>query len=185
MNITEQGLDAELDDFGHHRIQIVAELTHQGANDGIGTALMLAIGSRETDLRNIVGDFGHGRGWVQIDDRFHTMWLSDHAGCESGSWNAKFSSALPQGRVPTLTAATLQAIEILHGNRRFAVAQGVPANQTLRFAIAAYNAGAAGALEGQQAGNVDKKTTGKDYSADVLERKAAVAKYLRRHNLPA
>ena len=33
--------------------------------------LMLAIASRETNMRNINGDGGHGRGVFQIDDRYH------------------------------------------------------------------------------------------------------------------
>ena len=184
MRITKQQLEKQLDDFGHHRIEIVAELAHQGRPDGIGPALLLAIGSRETNLNNITGDGGHGRGWIQIDDRFHNLWLSRHAGCKSGSWKATFSSALPAGRVPSLTAATLHGIDILHGNLAFAANHNVPKEQRTRFAIAAYNAGAGGALEGFHAGNVDLKTANHDYSKDVLERKAVVAAYLKRHSLP-
>ena len=33
--------------------------------------MMLAIASRETNMRNINGDGGHGRGVFQIDDRYH------------------------------------------------------------------------------------------------------------------
>jgi hypothetical protein len=184
MGITKQQLEKELDGFGHHRIEIVAELAHQGPSDGIGPALILAMGSRETELCNITGDGGHGRGWVQIDDRFHHIWLNQHAGCKSGSWKATFSTALPIGRVPTLTAATLRAIDVLRGNMAFAAQHDVPKAQRLRFAIAAYNAGAGGALTGFRAGDVDRETAHRDYSKDVLERKAVISAYLKRHNLP-
>ena len=35
--------------------------------------LLLAVGSRETELRNIVGDQGHGHGVWQLDDRFNPI----------------------------------------------------------------------------------------------------------------
>jgi hypothetical protein len=184
MKITEAQLDAELDRFGPERIRIVAELVHQGPPDGVGTALILAMASRETNIANIVGDGGHGRGWLQIDDRFHATWLKAHAGCKDGTWNAKFASALPPGRVPTLTASTLKAIELLHSNVAFAVSRQVPPSQRMRFAVAAYNAGAGGAISGFAGGNVDANTAHGDYSADVLSRRDAVAGYLKRHKLP-
>ena len=40
--------------------------------------LLLAVASRETDMEDIVGDKGHGRGLFQIDDRFHADWLAAH-----------------------------------------------------------------------------------------------------------
>jgi hypothetical protein len=143
------------------------------------------MGSRETNLENIVGDGGHGRGWLQIDDRFVATWLSRHAGCRNGTWRPKFASALPGGRVPTLTHSTLQAIEILHGNVAFAASRKVPPGERMRFAIAAYNAGAGNAIHALSAGDVDAKTAHSDYSADVLARRDVVARYLTRHGLPA
>ena len=38
---------------------------------GLPRMLLFAIGSRETNLSNEVGDFGHGHGVWQLDDRFH------------------------------------------------------------------------------------------------------------------
>jgi hypothetical protein len=183
MNISTHDLEAELDAFGAHRVEIVTEIAHEGAGDGIGPALLLALGSRETNLRNIAGDMGHGRGWVQIDDRFHGPWLDAHAGCDSGSWDAKYRSALPAGHVPTLTASTLKAIEMLQANMAFGRAKGIPDGQAVRFACAAYNAGPGGAIAGAHAGDVDSGTTGHDYSADVLARKEAITRWLRRHGL--
>lgn len=183
MRITSAQLEAELEAFGLQRIEIVSELAHEGPPDRIGPALLLAMGSRETDLCNIVGDSGHGRGWLQIDDRFHTVWLSRHRGCASGSFKASFSSALPQGRVPTLTASTLFAVELLSANVQFALTHSVPKAKALRFAVAAYNAGPGGALSGFQAGDVDANTAHNDYSADVLERKRVVGRFLKRHGL--
>jgi peptidoglycan hydrolase-like protein with peptidoglycan-binding domain len=44
-----------------------AELAH-----GLPRMLLFAIGSRETNLTNEVGDLGHGHGVWQLDDRSHT-----------------------------------------------------------------------------------------------------------------
>ena len=97
MNITESQLSQQLHALGNRRLDMVSDLAHEGENDGIGAALLLALGSRETNMRNIVGDSGHGRGWLQIDDRFHNMWLSKHRGCLSGTYTTKFAS-LPSAR---------------------------------------------------------------------------------------
>jgi hypothetical protein len=35
--------------------------------------LLFAVGSREANLTNEAGDFGHGHGVWQLDDRFHTL----------------------------------------------------------------------------------------------------------------
>ena len=43
------------------------ELAH-----GLPKMLLFAVGSRETNLTNEVGDGGHGHGVWQLDDRFHT-----------------------------------------------------------------------------------------------------------------
>jgi hypothetical protein len=186
MRISEQDLQAELDRFGEHRITIVAELAHSGAPDGIGPALLMALGSRETNIHNIVGDGGHGRGWLQIDDRFHGPWLKAHPGIPSGSWGPpkNGANALAVGCVPTLTHSTLKAIELLQGAMSVAAANGLERERRLRFAVAAYNAGPGGALRGLRHGDVDAFTTGNDYSADVLGRRSAVKDFLTSRGLP-
>jgi hypothetical protein len=40
--------------------------------------ILMAIASRETNMRNIIGDGGHGYGIMQIDDRSFPEW------CNSG-----------------------------------------------------------------------------------------------------
>ena len=154
MRISEQDLQTELDRFGEHRTTIVAELAHNGAPDGIGPALLLALGSRETNIHNIVGDGGHGRGWLQIDDRFHGLWLKTHPGIPSGSWGPpkNGATALAAGFVPTLTHSTLKAIDLLQAAMSVAAANGVARERRLRFAVAAYNAGPGGALRGAARG---------------------------------
>ncbi len=185
MNITEAQLAQQLRALGHSRLDMVSDLAHEGENDGIGAALLLALASRETNMKNIVGDSGHGRGWLQVDDRFHQPFLKTHRGCNSGSFTPSHDSAFPKGRCPTLTAGTIYAIGLLRANMRFARANGVPESKVLRFAISAYNAGQGGALAGFREGDSDRRTTGRDYAADVLGRKAAIAKLLERMQVPA
>lgn len=185
MNITERQLGQQLRALGTRRVDMVSDLAHEGENDGIGPSLLLALGSRETNMKNIVGDGGHGRGWLQIDDRFHHDFLAKHRGCESGSWNPTRPSAAPRGLVPSLTAATIYAIRLLRSNTDFARNHGVPEDTVLRFAVAAYNAGAGGALKGFRAGDVDRHTTGRDYARDVFGRKAAIARILEREPVHA
>jgi peptidoglycan hydrolase-like protein with peptidoglycan-binding domain len=119
--------------------------------------LLLALASRETDMEDVVGDKGHGRGLFQIDDRFHADWLAAHGAPGSAT-------------TPRVKDAADFAASMLESNLAFAKQKGVPAPDQLRFACSAYNAGAGGALEGQQSGDCDRRTTGGDYGRDVLER---------------
>ena len=134
MKITEAQLAQQVKALGNRRLDMVSDLAHEGESDGIGAALLLALGSRETNMRNIAGDGGHGRGWLQIDDRFHREFLATHRGCDSGSFTPTHDSAAANGRVPTLTAGTIYAIGLLRANMRFARSNGVPEAKVLRFA---------------------------------------------------
>jgi peptidoglycan hydrolase-like protein with peptidoglycan-binding domain len=123
--------------------------------------LLIAIASRETDMNDIVGDNGHGRGLFQIDDRAHTDWLSQHG-------------AGGKGKKPSVADAAEFAAALLASNRSFGQKNGIGRKDLLKFACSAYNAGAGGALAGQQGGDSDARTTGRDYGRDVLERLAVI-----------
>lgn len=159
--------------FGKRRINKVK----REARGRISTNTLLAIGLRETWLRNIAGDYGHGRGVFQIDDRWHESWLAKTPGCDSGSYIVRYRSALPAGRVPTLRRGCRRAVSVLIANLRYAENAGIPHIEQVRFAIAAYNAGPGFALKGWREGNVDKYTAGGDYSQDVLRRRAIVRNF--------
>ncbi len=76
-----------LRNFGEKRYAFTDAVAREGHADGIGGTLMVSIGIRETNLLNIEGDYGNGKGWMQIDKRYHSSWLSSRAGCASGTWN--------------------------------------------------------------------------------------------------
>jgi len=118
--------------------------------------MLLAIASRETNMQDIVGDGGHGRGLFQIDDRFHGDWLAKHG-------------APGAGTTPRIKDAAEYAAAMLASNVAYAQQKKVGQDQQVRFAASAYNAGCGGAYSGFQAGNCDQKTTGGDYGSDVLE----------------
>ena len=69
-------------------------------------------------------------------------------------------------------------VKLRHSSYEFALEHNVKPQELLPFAVAAHNAGNGGALRGYQEGDVDKYTTGGDYSADVLVRAAQAEAWL-------
>lgn len=169
----EQKLMVErLHEFGVSRFHAVEEITHEGYNDGIGPLLIMAMGWRESRLHNVVGDGGHGRGWLQIDDRAWHDWLSHVPGVKSGTWDQHDGhSAVYPGHCPYMSRATQKAIDILRANMAMAKQFGIPAAVRLQFAVAAFNCGAGNALNAYRRGginNIDRYTFQGNYSHDVL-----------------
>jgi hypothetical protein len=152
------------------KTSIAAELARARANGweqccfeaeraaGLPAGLLLALASRETDMNDVVGDSGHGRGLFQIDDRWHPDFLGRH---RAGG---------PGGKPPVRDAARYAA-ELVRANLDYARRKGIPERDRLKFALSAYNAGAGGAWSGyREEGNSDARTTGRDYGRDVLAR---------------
>jgi soluble lytic murein transglycosylase-like protein len=98
-----------------------------------------------------VGDKGHGRGLMQIDDRTWKTWLRDHR-WQDALTNIRFGAEILRGEMD-----------------RFAqTGHGIEA------AIAAYNCGAARVRQAlAEKRGVDFYTTQQNYAADVLRRRAA------------
>jgi hypothetical protein len=112
---------------------------------GLPKNLLLAVGSRETNLRNVVGDGGHGHGVWQRDDR---------------AW------PIPSGYNADVERQANDAAALLASNiHAFGLAGGV----------AAYNCGGGNVQRALREGRpVDHYTTGGDYSTDVLARLTAL-----------
>jgi hypothetical protein len=127
--------------------------------------LLLAVASQETDMNDVVGDGGHGRGLFQIDDRSHTDFLRENGAGGAG------------GKPPVKSAAGFAAA-LLRGNFDFGVGKGVRKADRTKFMLSAYNAGAGGALAGHAEGDSDKRTTGGDYGKSVLARYAVFQELL-------
>lgn len=127
----------------------------------LAPALVAAIGSRESRWGIALspkgpagkGDHGHGRGLMQIDDRFHEFALS-------GRWqdpeaNLEYGCALLVAYYHELGQTTK-----------------LPQGPVLmRAALAGYNSGCGNVRKALRNGrDVDYYTSGRDYSADVLNR---------------
>lgn len=137
--------------------------------------LLLAVMSRETGMRNIVGDGGHGRGGWQLDDRYQGTFLASTPGCKQGTSTPRYRSAASVGLVPTVTAGARRCAMILEANIVETGRAGVPFGHRLQVAVSAWNAGMGGAMEGwRNLHNSDALTTGHDYAADVLARASAL-----------
>jgi len=133
---------------------------------GLPRGVLLAIASRETNCRDVVGDGGHGRGLFQIDDRSHGAFLRRHG------------AAGPGGKPPVAAAADYAA-QLLKDNLAFGRGKGLSGDALLTFALSAYNAGAGGAWRGlQERGDSDARTAHGNYGRDVLARMRLAAAWL-------
>lgn len=133
--------------------------------EGLPRGLLFAIASQETDMNDVVGDQGHGRGLFQIDDRSHERFLASQR------------ADRPGGK-PPVDAAARYACALVKGNLDYASRKGIRGQDLLKFALSAYNAGPGGALEGYRAGDSDKRTTGGNYGRAVLGRLAIFGELL-------
>ena len=144
--------------LAHARATGLVTLCHQAeSRHGLPRSLLLAVASRETNCRDVVGDFGHGRGVFQIDDRFHHDWLAENG-------------AAGPGRTPPLGVAAELAAALLVEALAVAKRHELTGDKATKFAASAYNAGLGGALAGLRRGDSDLDTTGRDYGADVVAR---------------
>jgi hypothetical protein len=128
----------------------------------IPTSIIAGIGSRESHWGLALtppgpggtGDHGHGRGLLQIDDRWHVPFV------ESGKW--------ANGRDNIIYGAA-----VLKNCMDYFVtkAEWEMSLNLIRAGVAGYNCGPRRVLEGYNMGyDLDYYTTGRDYSKNVIER---------------
>jgi hypothetical protein len=191
--------EGDLKRLGRWRVQRIYELAGAGEPDRIHGSLLVAIASRETNCRNIIGggyfdelgdwqQTGVDRGLYQINEHYHANWLRSVPGCLSGEYAEAFppakeggEGALPPGRVPGLTTATKKAIATLKFNCTYAESQGVDDLDVLAVAVAGWNGGIGSTVKAYKThGDPDVVTTGKDYSKDVLARQKAIRRWVQR-----
>jgi Transglycosylase SLT domain len=116
--------------------------------------LLYAVGSRETNLRNIKGDFSQRPG--ESSPRYHGfgVWQRD-----SGTWH------VGESYLQDVRKQAKDAAELLAANHR--------TFDQWDAAVAAYNCGPGNVRKAIDQGlSLDHFTTGRDYSADVLARRA-------------
>lgn len=138
-------------------------------------SLLLAIASRETNMRNIIGDSGHGYGIMQIDDRSFPTW------CSSGAWKhvdqgiARGALVLDEKRT---NVEKNQGKTINFGKKKFVGKDNLSNNDILRITISSYNCGWWAYYNFSKGNDVDKTSTGKDYSKDVIKRQKVFAELM-------
>lgn len=175
-------VETSLKNLGKYRVYKTQTVAAEGENDGIYGVHLLALGLRETGLRNINNAAGTDRGCFQISDRWHPEWLKAHAGCPVGTWwPEEGKTAYDKGYCPRFSDAVRYAVRLLQDGLEYASDMGVPEKDWVRFALASYNCGLGGARAGWREGNVDKYTTGGDYSKWVLLKVPEIRDWLKAH----
>ncbi len=199
MPATETQVDRALARLGNYRVRRAQIVANAGAPDGISGALLLALGLRETNGINEQGgakwDATKNR-WVAQDDPtkmdvgifqisriHHGPALAKMLGVRDGTWGPVITGSTPNdnGYVPRFEESLQFTLREMHESMGYASSKGVPDEELARFAVAAHNAGAGGALSGYRDGDVDKYTAMGDYSAWVLETRTIVNKWLAAH----
>jgi hypothetical protein len=124
------------------------------ADHDLPALLLYAVGSRETHLKNIKGDFSKRPG--ESSPRFHGF----------GVWQRDSDAfGVDESYLKDVPKQARDAAKLLADNFR--------SFKRWDAAIAAYNCGPGGVSKALEAGHsVDHNTTGRDYSADVLGRHA-------------
>ena len=134
------------------------------------TWVLAAINFRESRFGLLLnedglGDAAHGHGEMQIDDRSHTDF------CASGRWQDLAASLEYVHK-----AVIVPSFNYLGGHFELF---GEDYDALFRDTIAAYNCGPGNVRRAMEVGqDVDARTTGRDYSADVLKRAAALKEVL-------
>lgn len=129
--------------------------------------LLMAIASRETNIRNIVGDNGHGYGIMQIDDRSFPEW------CHSGVWRDPEQAILKGAHVldgKRTNVQKNQGKKVKFGDKTFIGAPNLTETEIITIATSSYNCGWWAYYNFSRGNDVDKNSTGKDYSKDVFNR---------------
>lgn len=145
---------------------------------GFTPETLLGIGSRESNIEQIIGDNGHGHGIMQIDDRSFPEFV------RSGKWRDPRLNVFKGAQVLAGAYNTVrrgqgrQLTCTINGRRVGFVGVRLGPGDLLRTALAAYNSGCRAYYWMSVAGDPDRGTTGRDYSRDTLARAAEFKRLL-------
>lgn len=143
---------------------------------GFTTAHLLAIGSRETNLKNIRGDFRggqyHGFGVMQVDIGTDAEYAKTWTATKVEPSIRRGGEILASKHKDTL-ACVNQKVKV---RSRTFIGKVVEPFEARRIATAAYNCGRWAHYHFSRGENMDSTTTGDDYSRDVYDRAIEFAK---------
>jgi hypothetical protein len=152
--------------------------------------LLMGIGYRESNLApnslKVAGDNGHGYGLMQIDIRSYPNWVDE------GNWKDP-KACISMGA--EVLALKRDEIESRNGEKNIEVKDNaghiyhfdgkeIAGPDLLRVTVAAYNCGMWAYYHYSKGDDVDKGTTGKDYSKDVLKKAARFKQLLDSQDSP-
>lgn len=196
-DLTYDQVGGALANLGNYRVLRVQQIAHEGSPDHVGASTMLAVGLRETLLRNLEGGavFVDGRwvaqpdpakrdvGFTQISRVYHRAALADMPGVKCGTWKPLVSgkTAADDGYCGRFSDEAFYTRDELRTAEHYGATHGVADRDLTRFIIAAHNAGSGGALRGYREGDVDRYTTGGDYSAWCLRHVGKIHRWLNDH----
>jgi hypothetical protein len=146
-----------------------------GKDYKFSTDVLMAIASRETNMRNIIGDRGRGFGIMQIDIGSFREW------CQSGLWR-DVNASIQKGALVLDSKREMvrsgQGKKLTIKGTSFVGKSDLTNSELLRTAIAAYNAGLWAYFGLSKFADPDLRTTGHDYSSDTLGRAQVFKKLL-------
>jgi hypothetical protein len=159
------------------------------AKHGFTTADLMAIASRETNMRNIKGDYHdgqyHGYSLMQLDIRSHRAWIESGAWADAKQAIFKGAAALAEKRDQIINTSKQRTSRIRFSSGTVKHFTTLPlTNAALRHCtLAAYNCGGASYYHYSVGHDIDLGTTGKDYGADVIQRAAIFQEFLKADNV--
>lgn len=191
-DFTPDQVGSALKRCGHYRVTRAQRVALEGEPDGISGALLLALGLRETGLKNINGGARKvdgewvatktDRGIFQIASEFHMADLARMPGVAEGTWGPVVAhGAQAENSCPRFEDSLQFTLRAMHEAQAYGEDHGVGISELPRFAVAAHNAGIGGALRGYNDGDVDAHTTGGDYSAWTLRHRTLINRWLADH----
>jgi hypothetical protein len=152
---------------------------------------LLGKDSRESNLNNIKGDYHdgvyHGFGLPQLDIGSHRKFI------ESGQWQdvakvvMKGAEALAEKRDQIVKASKMKTVTIKFRSGKTVKFTPKPFNddELRQMTLAAYNCGLASYYHFSLGHDIDAGTTGKNYSADIIERSKDFADLMARDHFGA
>lgn len=179
-------------EFGNYRTRRCQYVALQGQPDGIFGITLMALGLRESALRNINGgaELVNGK-WVatktdkgvfQIASLYHAYSLARMPAVQEGTWAPVVAPGVTGDDLcPRFEDSIQFTLRQMHEAQAFGADHDVPVRELPRFAVAAHNAGVGGALKGYREGNVDKYTAHGDYSAWVERHARKIQAWLVAH----
>jgi len=154
------------------------------ADNAFAPEVLMGMGYRETGLNpkylTVTGDNGHGYGLMQVDIRSYPEWVN------AGNWKDAQSCISKGAEILASKRAGIQAA-VGRTNIRLKTSAGgvcsfdgapIAGDDLLRVSVAAYNCGMWAYYHFSKGHDVDRGTTGQDYSKDVLAKTAVFRQLL-------